>query len=70
MRSSGNAEVSFGVQERVLTDERGSFCLPLRWPPLSGAITIDALDHRTGLSDSINITLPGDLAHGHLLTVT
>jgi len=65
-----NAEVSEGVHERVLTDERGAFALPLRWPALNAVVTLDAIDHRTGRSDSLNINLPGDLFQGHLFTIT
>jgi hypothetical protein len=65
-----NVEVSQGVNERVLTDERGAFSLPLRWPAANAVVTLDALDHRTGRSASITIHLPGDLAQGQLFTIT
>lgn len=65
-----NVEVSLGAQERTLSDERGQFALPLRWPALNGAAQIDALDHRTGLSGQINIALPGALSAGQVITIT
>lgn len=65
-----NVEVSEGFRERVLTDARGAFSLPLRWPVLSGPVVIDAVDHRTGRTDSLNINLPGDLTSGHVFTIT
>jgi hypothetical protein len=65
-----NVEVTEGARERVLTDERGVFALPLRWPLLVGPVVLDAIDHRTGRSDQINLVLPGDLSHGHTFTLT
>lgn len=41
-----NAEISRGNVDRVLTDARGAFALPLRQPALAGPVTIDATDHR------------------------
>jgi hypothetical protein len=64
-----NVEVTEGPRERVLTDSRGAFSIPLRWPALNAAVQIDALDHRTGRSGQININLPGDLAQGHTITI-
>jgi hypothetical protein len=66
-----NVEVSEGLRERVLTDERGSFALPLRWPDFNAAgVALDAVDHRTGRSDNFAINLPGDLFQSHLFTIT
>ena len=65
-----NVEVTQGAAERVLSDERGVFALPLRWVPLSGALVIDAVDHRTGRTDQITLTLPQDLRQGHSFTLT
>lgn len=65
-----NVEVTQGTAERVLSDARGVFTLPLRWVPLSGGITLDAVDHRTGRTDQINLTLPQDLQQGHTFTLT
>jgi phage portal protein BeeE len=65
-----NVEVTEGPRERVLSDERGVFALPLRWPLLVGPVVLDAIDHRTGRSDQINLMLPGDLQQGHTFTLT
>ena len=64
-----NAEVTEGANERVLSDERGVFALPLRWSPLSGPVQIDAIDHRTGASGQITVTLPADLTRGDLINL-
>jgi len=67
-----NAEVTESVNERVLTDARGCFALPLRWPPLNGAVQIDAVDHRPNPDriGQIFVTLPADLASGQVIVVT
>lgn len=64
-----NVEVVEGARERVLTDERGEFAVPLRWPALSGAVQIDAVDHRTARSGSINAALPADLFQSNTITI-
>jgi hypothetical protein len=56
-----NAEVSRGNAERVLSDERGCYALPLRHDPNNVAISIDAIDHRSGRQGQIQVTLPDDL---------
>jgi hypothetical protein len=63
-------EVTEGSRERVLTDTRGGFALPLRWPPIVTALQIDALDNRTGRSGQLNVTLPGDLSRGNTIIIT
>jgi hypothetical protein len=65
-----NVEVREGTRERVLTDERGAFSLPLRWPAFNAAVLIDAIDHRSGQSKQININLPADLLRGQTITMT
>lgn len=65
-----NVEVTAGTAERVLSDARGVFTLPLRWAPLSGNAVIDAIDHRTGRTDQINLALPQDLLQGQTFTLT
>jgi len=64
-----NAEVVEGPRERVLTDMRGEFALPLRWTALSALVQIDAVDHRTGQNGSINAVLPTDLTHSNTITI-
>ena len=65
-----NVEVSLGVSERAASDQRGRFALPLRWAPLSGPIQIDAIDQRTGRNGQKTVTLPGDLASGHVIVIS
>jgi hypothetical protein len=57
------------VAERVLSDERGVFALPLRWAPFSGNVVLDAIDHRTGRTDQLTLALPQDLQQGHTFTL-
>ncbi len=64
-----NAEVVAGLAERVLSDERGVFSLPLRWAPLSGNVVLDAIDHRTGRTDQLTLALPQDLGQGRIFTL-
>ncbi|NHZ89641.1 hypothetical protein F2P45_11540 [Massilia sp. CCM 8733] len=65
-----NVEVTQGMAERVLSDERGVFALPLRWVGLGGSVTVDAIDHRTGRIDQLTLTLPQDLRQGQTFTLT
>lgn len=67
-----NVEVTEGVNERALTDARGGFALPLRWAPLSGALQIDAVDHRPNpdRTGQIAVSLPADLASGQVINIT
>lgn len=53
--------VSQGGLERVLTDERGTYALPLRWAPEGVPLLVDAIDQRTGRTGARAITLPQDL---------
>ena len=48
-------------REKVLTDENGSFGLPLRWIKENVPAPIDATDHRTGRTQNIVVTLPASL---------
>ena len=65
-----DAVVSEGNRERVLTDERGEFALPLRWVADNVATPIDAEDQRTGRTGTIVIVLPGALGISQTMTVT
>jgi hypothetical protein len=56
-----NTLVSQGSVERVLTDERGVYALPLRWVSEGAPTPIDAVDERTGRHGSITIQLPDAL---------
>jgi hypothetical protein len=64
-----NARVSAGV-ERVLSDERGAFSLPLRWQLLNASVAVLAEHLRTGLSNTVTVTLPGALATNQDILVT
>lgn len=64
-----NALVKEGGRERVLTDARGEFSLPLRWVPLGTTVTIDAED-RSGRLGNLALNVPGDLVAGQVITVS
>jgi hypothetical protein len=66
-RPMPNVEVTQGAAERVVSDERGVFALPLRWAALEGDVVIDATDHRTGRTNQLTLTLPQDLLQGQTL---
>jgi len=66
--SVANAEVMYVNLERVLSDERGEFALPLRFAPLNVPVTIDAL--RGGLQGSINVTLPAALGKSQTISIS
>ena len=63
------AIVSRGVQERVLTDRRGAFALPLRWVTPNVPVLIDATHPRTGRTGNIPITIPQDLGANHDISI-
>jgi hypothetical protein len=65
-----NALVTQGPIERVVTDSRGTFALPLRWAAQNVPIPIDAVDNRTHRLGSIPVTLPGDLAMSHTIPIS
>lgn len=65
----GDAMVSRGIQERVLTDARGTFALPLRWPDFDGPVQIDAED-KLGRVGSINVQLPDALLLSQTIPIT
>jgi hypothetical protein len=65
-----NVEVSFGSSERVLSDERGAFCLPIRWAATVGTIVLDAFDHRVGRVDQLALILPDDLRKSQTFKLT
>lgn len=62
--------VSHGGLERVLTDERGEFALPLRWASEGVPLPIDAIDQRTGRTGMRPVTLPQDLGTNQEITIT
>lgn len=62
--------VTEGNRERVITDGRGEFVLPLRWPNKVGPIVIDAVNQKTGETGQISVSLPNDLGKGHKITIS
>jgi hypothetical protein len=62
--------VSQGGLERVLTDERGNYALPLRWATEGLPFLVDALDQRTGRTGAKPITLPQDLGINQEIIIT
>jgi hypothetical protein len=62
-----NVLVRQAAVERALTDERGTFALPLRWATTGQ--TVDAIDVRTGRSGSHVLNLPADLQSSLTITV-
>jgi hypothetical protein len=64
-----NAEVARGNTERVLTDESGSYALPLRLTPNNVPVVIDAVDHHSGENGQITITLPADLGTDNVILI-
>jgi hypothetical protein len=61
--------VAEGARERVVTDSRGAFVLPLRWVAAGAQATIDATDQRTGRTGSITVNVPLDLSTSHTITI-
>ncbi len=62
--------VEEGLNERVLTDDRGSFSLPLRWVQEGVATNITAQDQRNGRNGVIAVTLPAALEQNQIITVS
>lgn len=63
-----DAEVHFG-QERVLSDDRGEFALPLRFARSGVTLTIQA-DHRpTGRTGDLPVILPRDLGKSQTISI-
>lgn len=65
-----DAVVTQGVTERVLTDARGTFALPLRWAPLNMNVAIDAADERTGRVGTIQVQLPGAISKSQTISIS
>jgi hypothetical protein len=62
-----NVLVHQSTVERALTDERGTFSLPLRWATSGQAV--DAIDARTGRAGSHVLNLPADLQGSVTITI-
>jgi len=65
-----DALVTEGVRERVLSDDRGAFALPLRWVQPNGPVAINASDERTARTGTIDVTVPADLGRSHTITIS
>lgn len=67
-----DAEVTEGARERVVTDKRGSFALPMRWVAPGVPTPIDAVHHRStpNLTGSLVVTLPAALAASQTVPIS
>ena len=65
-----DAEVRRSNTERGSSGEQGAFALPLRWLANGISVPIDAIDHHTGQTGTINITLPQALGSSQTITVS
>jgi hypothetical protein len=66
----GDVEVIGSNVERVVTDERGSFSLPIRSKPNNVPFPIDAIDHRTTKTGNTPVTLPDDLGKNKTINIS
>jgi hypothetical protein len=64
-----NVFVTQGNLERVLTDSRGTFALPLRWLAPNTSVPVDANDQRTGRTGQIQIQLPASLGTNQTISI-
>jgi hypothetical protein len=55
--------------ERVMSDAKGGFCLPLRWQALSGAVAVTVDHPRSGRSAATSFNLPTDLIGNKDITI-
>jgi hypothetical protein len=62
-----NALIYQAAAEHALSDERGTFSLPLRWA--TNGQVIDAVDSRTGRSGTHVLNLPADLLGSVTITI-
>jgi len=65
-----DASIEADGVERVISDEKGAFALPLRWQLPNAAVAV-VVDHpRSGRGATPGFTLPGDLVGNHDITIT
>lgn len=64
-----DAFVVEGARERVLTDRRGVFSLPLRWIASGAFAWVDVVD-RAGHTATVIVNVPSDLDREHLIPVS
>jgi hypothetical protein len=65
-----DATVEADGVERVITDARGAFTLPLRWQTATANVNVTAAHLRSGLSAVRILSLPADLTGNHDIAVT
>jgi len=65
-----DALVTEGAKERVLTDERGAFGLPLRWVQKNSPINITARDRENRRTGMLNVIVPIDLGKNHTIVIS
>jgi hypothetical protein len=65
-----NAYVTQSNNERALTDQRGTFALPLRWLPANTPSPVDATDQRSGRTGTISIQLPSALNQSQKISIS
>jgi hypothetical protein len=62
--------VTAETREQVLTDERGTFELPLRWLQKDVPTSVKAEDQRTGRTGIIIVVIPADLGKNHTIAIS
>ncbi len=65
-----DALVTEGTKERVLTDERGVFGLPLRWVQKNSPIHITARDRENKRTGGLSIMVPKDLGKNNTIIIS
>ncbi len=65
-----NASVEADGVERVISDDKGSFTLPLRWQKKTATVAIQVDHPRSGTGAAASFNLPGALVGNHDITVT
>jgi hypothetical protein len=63
-----DAYVTQSNNERILTDARGTFALPLRWAKANTPIEIDATD-RSGRTGTVSVQLPAALSSSQKISI-
>lgn len=56
--------------ERVISDGKGGFSLPLRWQAPAAVVAVTVDHPRSGMGAALNFILPADLIGNHDITIT
>jgi hypothetical protein len=56
--------------ERVMSDSKGGFSLPLRWQSPTAVVAVTVAHPRSGLAAAVNFNLPSDLIGNHDITIS